>query len=77
MADTDAVGGLDKSARLGDTGYDPVVEADGLEKIIGLSRHHCGDRNREARRGVVWADRDCHGNLKLTGSLGDVRSPAS
>jgi ATP-dependent Lon protease len=54
MADTDVTGGLDKSARLGDAGYDPVVEADELEKILGLSRHDREDRDREAERGVVW-----------------------
>ncbi|KAI0267949.1 Lon protease C-terminal proteolytic domain-containing protein [Russula aff. rugulosa BPL654] len=51
---TDAGGGLDKSARLGDAGYDPVVELDGLEKILGLSWHDREYRDREARRGVVW-----------------------
>jgi hypothetical protein len=39
VADTDVDGGLDKSARHGDAGYDPVVEADELEKILKLSRH--------------------------------------
>ncbi|KAF8497934.1 hypothetical protein F5888DRAFT_1803386 [Russula emetica] len=34
VADTDAAGGLDKSARFSDAGYDPVVEADEL-----VSRH--------------------------------------
>ncbi|KAF8494964.1 ATP-dependent protease La [Russula emetica] len=53
VADTDAGGGLDKSARLSDAEYDPVVEADELEKILGLSRHDREDRDREARRGVV------------------------
>jgi hypothetical protein len=45
---------LDKSTRLGDAGYDPVVEADELEKISGLSRHDLENRDREARRDVVW-----------------------
>jgi hypothetical protein len=31
LADTDAGGGLDKNARLGDTGYDPVIEVDELQ----------------------------------------------
>jgi hypothetical protein len=45
---------LDKSARLGDAGYDPVVEVDELEKILGLSRHDREDRDHEAtRRRVV------------------------
>ena len=90
----DAAGGLDKSARLGDAGYDPVVEVDELEKILGLSRHDREDRDREARRGVVWGlvvtgmgegelmpiesiATPGNGNLKLTGSLGDVRSVTS
>jgi ATP-dependent Lon protease len=94
VADTDVGDGLDKSARLGDTGYDPVVEVDELEKILGLSRHDREDRDREARRGVVWGlvvtgmgegelmpiesiATPGSGNLKLTGSLGDVRSLAS
>jgi ATP-dependent Lon protease len=94
VADTNAAGGLDKSARLGDTGYDPVVEADELEKILGLARHDREDRDREARRGVVWGlvvtgmgegelmpiesiATPGSVNLKLTGSLGDVRSVAS
>jgi ATP-dependent Lon protease len=50
----DAGGELDKSARDGDAAYDPVVEADELEKILGLSRHDREDRDREARQGVVW-----------------------
>jgi ATP-dependent Lon protease len=54
VADTDAVGRLDKSARGGDAGYDPVVEEDELEKILGPSRHDREDRDREARCGVVW-----------------------
>ena len=73
-----------------DAGYDPVVEAEELEKILGLSRHDREDRDREARRGVVWGlvvtgmgegelmpiesiATPGNGNLKLTGSLGDVR----
>lgn len=91
VADT---GGLNKSRRDGDAGYDPVVEADELEKILGLSRHDCEDRDREAKRGVVWGlvvtgmgegelmpiesiATPGNGSLKLTGSLGDVRSRAS
>jgi len=92
VADTDAPSELDKNARDGDAGYDSVVEADELEKILGLSRHDREDRDREARRGIVWGlvvtgmgegeimPVECiatpgNGNLKLTGSLGDVRSP--
>ncbi|KAH9008059.1 ATP-dependent protease La [Lactarius hengduanensis] len=38
----------------GDVGYNPLVEADELEKILGLSRYDGEDREREARRGLVW-----------------------
>jgi ATP-dependent Lon protease len=94
VAAADAARGLDKNARLGDTGYDPVVEVDELEKILGLSRHDRDDCDRESRRGVVWGlvvtgtgegeqmsiesiATPGNGTLKLTGSLGDVRSLAS
>lgn len=93
LSDADAAAGLDKNARLGDSGYDPVVEVDELEKILGLSRYDREDRDREARRGVVWGlvvtgmgegelmpiesiATPGSGNLKLTGSLGDVSSLA-
>jgi len=85
----DATGSLVKSVTVGDAGYDPVVEVGELEKILGLSRHDSEDRDREARRGVVWGlvvtgvgegeimpvesiATPGSGNLKLTGSLGDV-----
>jgi len=88
---TDADGPLVNSVRNDSPGYDPVVEADELEKILGLPRHDGEDRDREARRGVVWGlvvtgmgegeimpiesiATPGNGNLKLTGSLGDVRS---
>ena len=62
VADTNAASELDKSARLGDAGYDRVVETDELEKILGLSRHDCEDRGREAERGVsLGPGRDWHG----------------
>ena len=87
---SDGNGALIQNVRNGDSGYDPVVEADQLEKILGLSRHDSEDRDREARRGVVWGlvvtgmgegeimpvesiATPGNGNLKLTGSLGDVR----
>ena len=54
MASTDAGSRLDKGASHGDTVYDPVVEVDELEKILGLSQHGREDRDRESRRGVVW-----------------------
>jgi len=86
----EATGSLVKSVAVGDAGYDPVVEVGELEKILGLSRHDSEDRDREARRGVVWGlvvtgvgegeimpvesiATPGNGNLKLTGSLGDVR----
>jgi ATP-dependent Lon protease len=89
---SDADGPLVKSVIDGDSGYYPVVEADELEKILGLPRHDGEDRDREARRGVVWGlvvtglgegeimpvesmATPGNGTLKLTGSLGDVRSP--
>ncbi|KAF8487020.1 ATP-dependent protease La [Russula ochroleuca] len=85
----DSADGLVKSATDGDAGYDPVVEAADLEKILGLSRHDYEDRDREARCGVVWGlvvtgmgegeimpvesiATPGNGNLKLTGSLGEV-----
>jgi ATP-dependent Lon protease len=49
VTDTDAAGGLDKSARC-----DPVIEVDELEKILGLSRLYREDHDREVRCGVVW-----------------------
>ncbi|KAH8987330.1 ATP-dependent protease La [Lactarius akahatsu] len=45
---------LVKRSKEGGVGYNPVVEADELEKILGLSRYDGEDREREARRGVVW-----------------------
>ncbi|KAH9039672.1 Lon protease C-terminal proteolytic domain-containing protein, partial [Lactarius pseudohatsudake] len=45
---------LVKRSKEGGVGYNPIVEADELEKILGLSRHDGEDREREARRGVVW-----------------------
>lgn len=88
---SDANDALIQSVRNGDSGYDPVVEADQLEKILGPSRNDGEDRDREARRGVVWGlvvtgmgegeimpvesmATPGNGNLKLTGSLGEVRS---
>jgi hypothetical protein len=37
-----------------DSRYDPVVEAEELEKILGLLRHDGEDRDHDARGGVVW-----------------------
>jgi hypothetical protein len=54
VVDSNAAGSLDKSARLSDAGYDPVVEADELEKILELSRHDREGSDREATCGVVW-----------------------
>jgi hypothetical protein len=52
VADTDVTSRLDKSAGLGDAGYDPVVKVDELEKILGLSQHEHEDHDCEAKRGV-------------------------
>ncbi|KAI0298983.1 Lon protease C-terminal proteolytic domain-containing protein [Multifurca ochricompacta] len=51
---SETTGALVKRGRDGDVGYDPIVEADELENILGLSRYDGEDREREARRGVVW-----------------------
>ena len=45
---------LVKRAEDGDACYDPDVEVDELEKILRPSRYDGEDREREARRGVVW-----------------------
>ncbi|KAH9039666.1 ribosomal protein S5 domain 2-type protein [Lactarius pseudohatsudake] len=45
---------LVKRSKEGGVGFNPIVEADELEKILGLSRYDGEDREREARRGVVW-----------------------
>ncbi|KAH9008756.1 Lon protease C-terminal proteolytic domain-containing protein [Lactarius hengduanensis] len=45
---------LVKRSKEGGVGYNSIVEADELEKILGLSRYDGEDREREARRGVVW-----------------------
>jgi ATP-dependent Lon protease len=45
---------LVKRSKHDGAGYNPVVEADELEKILGLSRYDGEDREREPRRGVVW-----------------------
>jgi len=52
-AASEASDALVKRSKDGDAGYDPVVEADDLEKILGLSRYDGEDREREAWRGVV------------------------
>jgi len=49
---SDPSGALIQNVGNGDSGYDPVVEADQLEKILGLSRHDGEDRDREAD--AVW-----------------------
>ncbi|KAI9459929.1 ATP-dependent protease La [Lactarius psammicola] len=51
---SEASDALVKRSKDGDASYNPVVEADDLEKILGLSRYDGEDREREARRGVVW-----------------------
>ncbi|KAH9011196.1 ATP-dependent protease La [Lactarius hengduanensis] len=51
---SEASDALVKRSKEGCVGYNPIVEADELEKILGLSRYDGEDREREARRGVVW-----------------------
>ncbi|KAH9027501.1 ATP-dependent protease La [Lactarius deliciosus] len=51
---SEASDALVKRSKGDDVGYNPIVEADELEKILGLSRYDGEDRDREARRGVVW-----------------------
>jgi len=51
---SDANGALIQNVRSGDSRYDPVVEADQLEKILGPSRHDSEDRDHGARRSMVW-----------------------
>ncbi|KAH9012795.1 Lon protease C-terminal proteolytic domain-containing protein [Lactarius hengduanensis] len=68
---------LVKRSKEGGLGYNPIVEADELEKILGLSRYDGEDREREARRGVVWGlgwsiATPGSGHPEFTGSLGDV-----
>jgi hypothetical protein len=50
MTNTGAAGGLDKNASSGDAGYDPVIEVEELEKILGLLRLDRGDRDCETWR---------------------------
>jgi hypothetical protein len=42
-----------KSSKNDGAGYNPVVEVDELEKILGLSWYGGEDREREPRRGVI------------------------
>ena len=73
---------LVKRSKDGDAGYNYIIEADELEKILGLSRYDGEDRELEARRGVIWGATmpvesiaiHGSGHLKLTGSLGEVRA---
>jgi hypothetical protein len=72
----------------GDTGSNPIVEADELKKILRLSCYGDEDRELEPRRGVIWAlmvsrmgqgdlpsraTTPSIGHLELSGSLGEVR----
>ena len=49
MTDTDAACELNK----GDAGYDPVVEAEELEKLLWPLQHGCEDSDRNAKRSVI------------------------
>ncbi len=53
-AASEASDALVKRSKDGDAGYNPVIEADDLKKILGLSHYDGEDREREACRGVVW-----------------------
>jgi ATP-dependent Lon protease len=53
MADTDAACESNKGERVGDAGYDPIVEAEELEKLLGPLQHDCEDSDRNAKRSVV------------------------
>ena len=54
LSEAESSKALVKRNKDGNAGYNPVVEADELEKILGLSRYDSEDREREPRRGVVW-----------------------
>ena len=45
---------LVKCSKDGNTGHNPVVEADELEEILGLSRYDSEDRERKPLRAVIW-----------------------
>ena len=50
---SDANGALIQRVRNGDLGYDPITDADYLQKILGLSQHDIENRNREVGHGAV------------------------
>ena len=52
-SEAEASKALVKRSKDSNAGYNPIVEADELEKILGLSRYDSEDRERELRRGVV------------------------
>ncbi|KAH8977170.1 hypothetical protein EDB86DRAFT_3092978 [Lactarius hatsudake] len=45
---------LAKCSKDGNVDYNPIIEVDKLEKILGLSRYDGEDCEREVWRGVVW-----------------------
>ena len=53
-ADSETSNARVKRTEDGDASYNPDVEVDELEKILWPSRYDGEDREREARRGVVW-----------------------
>jgi len=80
---SDANGTLIRTVKNGDTGYDPVIKRDQLEKILGLSWHDDEVCDLEARCCVAMAgvgkiiSVGCIATpsiekLKFTGSLGNV-----
>jgi hypothetical protein len=52
-ADSDATDRWDKSIRDDDVRYDPVIEVNKLEKILGLSWHDHENCDDKARYGIV------------------------
>jgi len=56
-----------ENVRNRDSGYDTVIEADKLEKFLGLSQHDHKDHDHKARCGVV-------GGPVMTG-MGKIISP--
>ena len=89
VSDAETSKALVKCSKIGNAGYNPIVKADELEKILGLSRYDGEDCECDPWR-VVWGlvvtrmgegvtmpiesiTTPGSGHLKLTGSLGKVR----
>ena len=54
VSEAEASKALVKCSKDGNAGYNPVVKADKLEKILGLSCYDGKDCEREPQQGVVW-----------------------